>query len=102
MKRYILGIAALILALGFSAFKTNSVSYMTYNPSGIALSQIITPASYNLSPQYCYGASAIPCKIDIAPYENAVEFTNFLKTLSPADAQVEFQSRATGSFKNPY
>lgn len=99
MKKYLLGAAALVLAIGFSAFTTKTVSYLSYNQASVSLSQIEAPASYDLSVQNCTGATVVPCKIDIAPYANAVAFTNFLKTLSPANAQIEFDSRATAGFK---
>ena len=102
MKKYLLGVFAIALAIGFSAFKASTVElFLTWDPSSISTTNVIDVDSYSTDTPACDEGSTVPCKVDIAPYENAADFIEYLETITlPADRVLEVQARANGNFKS--
>ena len=100
MKKYILGVCAIALAIGFSAFTPKNVSYFTYDPSSVTNALITDAGSYSQAPVLCNGSSAVPCKIDIDGFSTPADYVSHLNGLVDDAARLaDFQGRATAGQK---
>jgi len=85
MKKYLLGICAIALAIGFSAFR--SVNLIYFVPATPDAANIVDADSYQAAPVSCTGLQVDPCQIDLdlitgetPNVTNEAQLINYLQT----------------------
>jgi hypothetical protein len=100
MKKYLFSVAALALAISFSAF-TTVAPILSFDAADLDATTVQDPASYGTVPNpSCPGGSTTPCKIDIQGFANEAAYLSHLSTLADDAARIaDVQGRNVG-FKN--
>jgi|GEM_PF-1850320 len=99
MKKYLLGVCAIALALSFSAFRA-FVPNLSFVPANITEANVDQDASWTSSSQVCPAPKVDPCIIDLAlitsqSVTNEAQFLSYLATFPNDAARVAEVQRIT-------
>jgi len=106
MKKCFFGIWAIILAIGFSAFR--ATNYICFEPATPDAANILNVDNYSQSSLICSGPQIDPCQIDLdlitgetPNVTNATQLVNYLQTNFASSVDRINFLRSVSPFKKP-